>query len=267
MQQIFVRNFSIILFLLAPFVLLGQQKTLKGMIVVDFKSDTPEGVWIINTTSGVYSVSDLTGSFQIKAAVGDTLHLQGSFLQDRKFYVRSSSFNHDPLVIHMNYEVVMLEDLVVKAPLTGDLRKDIASVKIRDDVEKIYANLGIDIRTLDMDPKEKREAVLPAITSLNVDALYKVVTGYYRRMENLNQFERLEKRLIDVREYLGVKYFDQVIGIPENEIRGFLLYAYDHSDMMYETYYLQQDYLSLDHLFRSLAPEFRKRLEIRDAAE
>lgn len=245
-------------------MLFSQVKTIKGMIVVDFKSETPEGVWVINTKSDKYAITDLTGSFQIKAETGDTLLLQGSFLQERKFVVRESSFNYDPLVLHMNYEVVTLQDLVVKPPLTGDLKKDISSVKIRDDVEKIYANLGIDIRTLDMEPKEKREAVMPAITALNVEAVYKVLTGYYRRMENLNQFERLERRLTEVKDYLGVKYFAETLQVPENEIHGFLLYAYDHSDHKYESYYLQGDYLSLDHLFRSLAPEFRQRLKVRD---
>lgn len=266
----FFCGLGIILMMLLSPALKAQEKTIHGMIVVDFKTETPEGVFVTNLTSGKYDVTDLTGSFKINAAEGDTLFLRGLYLQDRKFAVRKSSFQHNPLVIHMNYEVITLQDLVVKAPLTGNLQNDVKSVKIRDDQEKLYANLGIDIRTLDMVPKEKKEeivplGVIPIPTSLNVEALYKSLTGYYRRMENLNQFEKLEKRLNDVRDYLGIKYFQQTLGIRESDIHGFLLYAYDHSDNNYEYYYLNQDYLNMDKLLRSLAPEFRTRIEQRDS--
>ena len=251
--------------------LFAQQKTVNGMIVVDFKTETPSEVLISNKNSGVYAISDLTGSFKIKAAIGDTLHFQGTFLQDRKFLVRSSTFEYNPIVIHMNYEVITLADVIAKPRLTGDMRKDLATVEANEDVEKIYANLGIDIRTLDMQPKERKEDIIPKLggipipTSLNVEALYKTITGYYRRMENLNQFERLEKRLLDVKDYLGIKYFEQTLGIAEPDIRGFLLYVYDHSQGQYEMFYLQKDFLSMDKLLRSIAPEFRKRIEERDS--
>ncbi|MDO5656234.1 MAG: hypothetical protein Q4G27_08855 [Flavobacteriaceae bacterium] len=262
--------FWILFLLFIPVTFIAQEKNINGLIIVDFKSENSEGVWIVNKQTGNYAITDLTGSFRISASVGDTLHLQGSFLQDRKFVVRPTSFDYNPLVIHMNYEVVMLEDLIVKAPLTGDLKKDMNTVAYNDEVERIYANLGIDIRTLDMKPKEKHEpivgrlGIIPIPTSLNIESLYKTFTGYYRRMENLNQFERLEKRLVDVRDYLGVKFFEETLQIPEEEIHGFLLYAYEHSNQNYEQYYLQKDFLSLDQLLRQKAPEFRQRIKQRD---
>lgn len=270
MQQVFGRFFWIFLIFSIPKMVSAQEGALRGLIVVDFRDMDAEGVLITNRTTKISAISDMTGSFSIQVSVGDTLFLQGAFLEDRKFVVRKNSFTYNPLVIHMNQEVIALKDLIVKAPLTGDLQKDIKSVKIRDDVEKLYKNLGIDIRTLDMKPKEKKADVLPKIagipipTSLNIEALYKSISGYYRRMENLNQFERLEQRLNDVKAYLGVTYFEEIIGIPENEIHGFLLYVYDHSGRKYESYYLQEDYLSMDHLLRSKAELYRKRLKKRD---
>ena len=266
----FVKYIFFVGFILLNTLGLAQEKMLDGMIVVDFRNDYPEGVVITNQNTKVYSMSDIAGTFRLKASVGDTLLFQGSFLVDRKFVVRKSSFDLKPLVIHMNYEIITLKDVIARAPLTGDLRKDIKSVKVRDDIEKLYANLGIDIRTLDMKPQEKKQDVIPKLgpipipTSLNVEALYKSLTGYYRKMENLNQFERLEQRLNDVREYLGVDFFEETLGIPESDIRGFLLYTYDHSNGEYESYYLQQDYLSLGKLFRDKAPIFKKRLDVRD---
>lgn len=269
----FIKYLSVLSFYLIPSLLFAQEKPLEGMIVVDFRDDHPQGVIITNQSTKVYSVSDITGSFKLNASVGDTLLFRAPFLIDRKFVVRKSSFAQDPLIVHMNYEVITLADIVVKPPLTGDLKKDMKSVKVREDVEKVYANLGIDIRTLDMQPKEKREqivpinSIIPIPTSLNIEALYKSITGYYRRMENLDQFERLERRMNNVKNYLSVKFFENTLEIPENEIRGFLLYAYDHSEGLYESFYLQQDYLSLEKLLIEKAPIYKRRLEVRDQAK
>lgn len=266
----YIKYLFIISFGLLQMHSIAQEKLLSGLVVVDFRDDFPQEVLITNLRTQVFSKSGMAGSFRVNAQIGDTLLFQGDYLVDRKFVVRESTFDLKPLVIHMNYEVITLSDVVARPPLTGDLLKDINSVKIRDDVEKVYANLGIDIRTLDMDPKEQQEAIIPLgiipiPTSLNIEALYKSFTGYYRRMDNLNQFEKLDKRITDVMEYLGTPYFESVLGIPEEDIRGFLLYTHDHSDNLYEFYYGQSDYLSLAELFKEKAPAFKRRLEIRDA--
>lgn len=271
MSNKYIKYLFIISFSLVQMHSFAQEKLLSGVIVVDFRDDYPQEILVTNLRTQIYSASGLGGSFRVNAQLGDTLLFQGDYLIDREFVIRESTFNLSSLVVHMNYEVITLPDIVARPPLTGDLVKDIKSVKIRDDVEKVYANLGIDIRTLDIEPKERQETILPRMggipipTSVNIESLYKTFTGYYRRMDNLNEFERLDKRLREVMEYLGPTYFETALGIPEEDIRGFLLYTYDHSDGRYEFYYLKSDYLSLVELFRETAPTFRQRLEIRDA--
>lgn len=271
MQGIFIKILGFLLFFISSIESKAQQKTVRGLVMVDFRDMHAEGVLITNQNTKITAITDLSGSFKIQASMGDTLLLQSPFLYDRKFVMKASSFDFDPLVIHMNQEVITLEDMIVKAPLTGDLQKDIKSVKIRDDVEKLYQNLGIDIRTLDIEPKEKRGAVLPKIAgipipvSLDVESLLKSITGYYRRMENLEQYEKLEKRIITVKKHLGIKYFENIIGIPENEIYQFLLYVYDFSGGKYESYYAQKDFLSMDQLLRSKASTYLERIKKRDA--
>lgn len=248
----------------------AQEKDLKGLIVIDFNNTEGNDILITNQNTKVTAISDLTGSFKIKATVGDTLAFNGYFLEPRKFYVKKSSFDFDPLIIHMNQEIIELEDLIVKKPLTGDIEKDVKSVKIKDDIENLYKSLGIDIRTLDMEPREKKEDVIPKLgsipipISLNVEALFKSITGYYRKMETLRKFEKLETRLNGVKEHFGIKYFEETLGIPENEIRGYLLYCYDTSGGSYELYFKQKDFLSIDSILREKAKSFRKRLEERD---
>lgn len=261
-----------IVFLLLSFNLCFAQErqTIKGLVVVDFNREIAENVFVTNLNTNITSETDITGYFTIKAEVGDALLLQSSFLKTRKFYVKESSFNFDPLIIHMNFEIIELDELIIRKPLTGDLREDIKQVKINQDVEKIYANLGIDIRTLDMEPKEKKESLLPKVfgipipVSLNIDALYKTFTGYYRRMENLSKFEELDKKLKYIQNYLGEDFFVNQLEIPKEDIYGFLLYVSYYSKDEFNAYYLNKNYLNMRYLLNNKSKEFIKRLKERD---
>lgn len=261
-----------IVFLLLSFNLCFSQErqTIKGLVVVDFNREIAENVFVTNLNTNITSETDITGHFTIKAEVGDALLLQSSFIKTRKFYVKESSFNFDPLIIHMNFEIIELDELIIRKPLTGDLREDIKQVKINQDVEKIYANLGIDIRTLDMESKEKKESLLPKVlgipipVSLNIDALYKTFTGYYRRMENLSKFEELDKKLKYIQNYLGEDFFVNQLEIPKEDIYGFLLYVSYYSKDEFNAYYLNKNYLNMRYLLNNKSKEFIKRLKERD---
>lgn len=254
-------------------VCLAQEHKINGLIVVDFKNEHPEGVIITNKQRNETVLTDISGGFSITAQVGDTLYFRGSFLEDRKLVIRKSHFKLNPLVVHMNQEIITLEDVVIRPPITGDLGKDVSSIEKKEEVEQIYANLGVDIRMLDMEPKEKVADVfgnkilgIPIPTSLNINALYKGLTGYYRRLDNLREYEALEKKLIAVKEFFGVKYFDEILGIEEGDIREFLFFLYGKERAIYELSYSQKDFLSLDQIMRSNAVEFKKRLKERNKA-
>ncbi|MXV38786.1 hypothetical protein GO491_08910 [Flavobacteriaceae bacterium Ap0902] len=248
----------------------AQEQKINGLIVIDFKDQHPEGVMVTNKQSHTSVLTDISGSFTIKASIGDTLYFKGPFLEDRRLPIKTIHFSYDPLIVHMNMEVIQLADIIVRPPLTGDLKKDMSSVKRRNEIEQVYANLGIDIRTLDMQPEEKREDIIPKIggipipTSVNVGALVKSINGDYRRMENLRAYESLDAKLVFIKEYFGEKYFNQDLGIVTSDIREFLLFLYGKEKYAYDLYYSQQDFLSIDQMMRNYAEEFRRRVKIRN---
>lgn len=262
---------SIVFFLLSINLSFAQERqTIKGLVVVDFNKEFAENVFITNLNTNITSETDISGHFTIKATVGDALLLQSSFLKTRKFYVKESSFNFDPLIIHMNFEIIELDELIIRKPLTGNLREDIKQVKVNQDVEKIYANLGIDIRILDMEPKEKKESLLPKVfgipipVSLNIEALFKTFTGYYRRMEDLRKFVELDNKLKYIESYLGEDFFVDHLEIPKEDIYGFLLYVSYYYKDEFDTFYLNKNYLNMRYLLNNKSKEFIKRLKERD---
>lgn len=63
------------------------------------------------------------------------------------------------------------------------------------------------------------------MAAINIDALYKVISGDARRMKNLYRFEDLQRHLKWVVSRLDTEYFTNQ-GISENQIREFLQFAF-----------------------------------------
>lgn len=244
---------------------------LVGQIVIDFSTLPSNDVFVTNKRTQITAKTGLSGTFRIQAQVQDTLLIYAPFLESRRFIVSQRALELRPVMIHMNQEVVQLQDVISVAPLTGDLPYDVAQASKNRDVEELYKALGLDIRQLDRIPKEQIANVFPRIagipipTSLDIETLYKHLTGYYRRMRNLDAFERLETRIHFVKEYFGPDYFEKTLGLPYEETHGFLLYLYDHTNNLYEISYHSRDMLTMEQLMRDGAPVFKERLRVRDS--
>lgn len=269
-QNLINKKYLGFLILVLMFINLNaQQKNISGLVVVDFSEIKAEGIYIENRRTKITSVTDISGHFQIEVQLGDTLLFHSPFVVSRKFTMTPVAFNKHPLIVHIHQEVIELADLVVKPELTGYLEKDIKTVEINNDIEDLYKKLGIDIRVLDIEPKEKRAKVFPRLgsipipTSLNIESIYKNFSGYYRRMENLDKYEKLEDKLNGVKDYLGNDFFKDDLKIPEQSIREFLEYTDGNSDGKYDLFFKQQDYLNMERLLEVKSDSFKKRLRQR----
>lgn len=244
-----------------------------GQVIVDFTTLPSVDVYVTNKRTQITAKTGISGTFRLEARVQDTLLLYAPFLESRRFVVTQRSLELKPVMIHMNQELVQLSDVIAVAPLTGDLAYDVAQASKNREVEELYKALGLDIRQLDREPKEGIPSVLPKVagipipTSIDVETLYKHLTGYYRRMRNLDAFERLETRIHYVKEHFGESFFEDQLGLPYEETHGFLLYLYDHTDNRYELYYQTRDMLSMQQMMHERVPEFKERLRIRDSAQ
>lgn len=242
--------------------LLGQEN-LSGIVVVDFEDRDASGILVLNKSNKMYTTTDIAGHFSITAEEGDVLSFSGAFLEDRDFVVTKKALRSKSLAIHVNVENIKLDELLVKPKLTGNYKKDIATVPKNDDVEKLYASLGIDIRTRDIEPEEKVEKVLPGLFSLNVGALYKLLSGDKRRLENLRAYDSKMLKITYVKDYLGDEFFTDYLHLPKGEIYQFLVYVQGKYTFLYDSYYFNKDFMQMQLLLESKAKEYRKRLKER----
>ncbi|MBV7440462.1 hypothetical protein KRX57_03445 [Weeksellaceae bacterium TAE3-ERU29] len=259
LNKYFLKLFPILLFGIT-----SAQQSIKGTVVIDFEDVNPENIHVLNKTQNIYTTTDIVGHFNIQAQENDTIIFSGSFLQERNFVVNSWALNNPDLVIHMNMEKIKLEELVVKPKLTGFIKKDVRTVPKDDTKEKLYASLGIDIKVLDIKPEEKRASLLPSLLTLNVEAVYKILSGYYRNMENLREYEKYMATINNVRDFLGKDFFVTYLNLPETEIEQFLIFVQGQDTQKFKTYYQTKNYLSLSALLEEEVEPYKQRLKQRD---
>ena len=263
LKKIFIKRLYI-LFVFCSLGFIQAQQSLKGTVVIDFADAKANDIYILNKTQNIYTTTDIVGHFSIKADINDTIEFKGAFLQERNFIVNNWALNNSNLVIHMNMEKINLEELIVKPKLTGYIKKDVGTVPKDDKKEKLYASLGIDIRTLDIKPEEKQEPVLSSPLSLNVEALLKLTTGYYRKMKNLREYESYIKKINDVRDFIGKDFFTTYLNLPETEIEQFLVFVEGRNSIDFKSYYYAKNYLLMSKLLEEESKIYKARIKQRD---
>uniref|UniRef100_UPI0039A6AA3B hypothetical protein n=1 Tax=Ornithobacterium rhinotracheale TaxID=28251 RepID=UPI0039A6AA3B len=262
MLKTFNTTFLLLIFMLMGSPILAQN--LSGSVVIDFSNAKPEGIKILNSTQRLYTTTDIAGHFTISATVGDTVIFSGSFLQTRKFIVTRAALKNPHFTIHLNTEDIKLADLVVRPKLTGFIERDVATVPNDRRKENLYKSLGIDIKVLDLHFEEKKTPILKGITSLDVISLIKHMNGYYRKLGNLQEYEKYIEKINGVREFLGDDFFVKYLKLPKDEIQQFIIFTQYRNQAAYEQAYRGKSYLSLSALFQKELPDYLKRIKQRD---
>lgn len=207
---------------------LSQDKLIKGRIIIDLEDASAEGIYITNSRTQLTSITDITGSFAIQAAAGDSLLIRSSFYESRRFYLKESLLGKELLTIHLNMQPVVLDEAVIAAKLTGILDKDAKYSSAPDPVAELYAEMGVN-----PDIKPRRDATDFSMWKdvsplhLNVEKLADVISGDLRRRQNLFAYEDKETILTEIREYFGDDYFILDLNIPQEKIREFIFFAYE----------------------------------------
>lgn len=220
----------LISFLLIPIGIFAQEKLMIGRIIIDLDDSSPEGIYITNSRTKFTSITDITGSFAIHAAAGDSLLIRSAFYESRKFYLKESLLDNELLTIHLNMQPIALDEAVITTKLTGILEKDAKYSSKHDPVAELYKELGVN-----PDVKPRRDATNFTMWKdvsplhLNVEKLADIISGDLRRRQNLFAYEDKEAALTEIREYFGDNYFTQDLDIPHEKIREFIFFAYETS--------------------------------------
>lgn len=261
-KNISFKSFWALIFSLTGIVVSAQN--LSGSVVLDFSDAQPSGIKILNQTKKLYTTTDMTGHFTISASAKDTLIFSGPFLETRKFILTPKTLSNPNFTIHLNTENIKLADLVVRPKLTGFMEKDVATVPNDKHKENLYKSLGIDIKVLDMKYEEKKAPILQGITSLDVMSILKHLNGYYRKLGNLQAYEKYIKKINEVREFMGDDFFVVYLKLPKDEIPQFVIFTQYRNQAAYDQAFYTKSYLALSSLFQKELSNYLARIKERD---
>ena len=205
-------------------------KTLKGEIVND--SVSISGIHIINKTSGSKTITDINGVFEIGVKRQDTIIISSVQIIPRVIVMENEMLNQTYLKIYVDQFINELSNVVVRSnSLSGNILKDMANSNVKVPIN--FDDVGIPgfkgIR------EEKIEKIVPfiglPIMSINIEALYKNLSGYYKRLKKRRVWDKQNITTVDVIEFYGVSFFTRSYNLTQDEVYEFVLGAIENSSI------------------------------------
>lgn len=231
----------------------AQTTTLQGKIT---NQGEIEGIHILNNRSRSNSVTDAFGNFSIRAKVQDTLVFSSVQYLPKKIEVTKSIVEREIVVVTLDTLVNQLDEVFLGSRLTGDLANDIKNIKVNEKID--FYTLGIP--GFQGEPEEK---IVPAYTfyaptSLNIEALYNHLSGYYTVLRTKRKWEAENTTVARILFEYDEDFILESFKIPKDRIYDFMLFCLETSSL--QTNFNQKNYALVLAVFEEKAPIYLSRI-------
>ncbi|NND88844.1 MAG: hypothetical protein HKM28_06325 [Flavobacteriaceae bacterium] len=217
-----------------------------------------EGIHVLNTTSRFNTISDARGQFRISAKEGDTLVVSAIRYLPQQITVGAEMIASAKISITMEEWINELDEVVLGSELTGDIERDLKKIKTVNKIDFYEVGLpgftGV--------PEEKIVPVAAAFfpTNVNIEAVYKYISGYYKKLKKQRKWERQNNTVASVIGLYTSEFFVQSYHIPKNRIYDFLLFCIETTSL--QKAFLDKNFNEVLSIFSIKAPEYVDRLAV-----
>lgn len=231
---------------------MGQERSLNGKIL---NTHDVEGIHILNRSSRFNTVTNSQGEFSLKVSLLDTLVISSIAFVPERIVVSKELYEEGFLAITLKELVTELDEVVLGPRLSGNLELDIKNIEIKDTIN--FDDVGIP--GFKGKPEEKIAPVVPVIPlSVNLEALYKHLSGYYRKLRIQRKWEAQNVMVSQMILYYTPQFFKDSYGIPEERLYDFLLFCIETSEI--EHNFRKEHYNLVFETFASRGKEYTLRL-------
>lgn len=177
-------------------------------------------VLVVNMASNQKVYTDVFGSFSIFGKLGDELRFAKEHYKGDKTIAINNEVNINLEKLPQEIEEVKIINKRIADSQEEELRKSIGLPKGPDKPRE--------------KPVEAKEVLLPLVfAQLNIDNLYKWLSGNSRRLKRLYKYEDLQEGLTWIKQNVDWEYFRDA-GIKPENMNDFLMYALrDERVLMY----------------------------------
>lgn len=213
--------FFCIVFSLFPVLqIAAQEKPLRGKVTNGLDID---GIHVLNTSSRYNTITDENGHFTIKVKLLDTLLFSSIKYMPEKVVVTETIFEKGVITVQLTELVNELDEVFLEPNLSGNISADLKKIKTEKPIN--FDDVGIP--GFKGEPREKIVPMYFAVTplSVNLEALYKHISGYYQNLKTRRKWEYENNAVAKMINYYTIPFFTTTYGIPENRVYDFLLFC------------------------------------------
>ncbi|GER59816.1 hypothetical protein ULMA_19240 [Patiriisocius marinus] len=210
-----------------------------------------EGIHILNKTSRFNAITDQNGNFKIEANAKDTLVFSAINFYPQQVVVTQENYVSQSIVVTLKYLTNELDEVVIGNQLTGDITKDLKNIKTEKNIN--FDDVGIP--GFKGEPKEKIPDMLGEVitpVSVNIDALYKHLSGYYKNLKKMRQWQGQANAVAIILSLYPPSFFEDAYKIPENRVYDFVLMCVETSEMQQDV--ALSNYNGILTVFKTNAP-------------
>ena len=222
-----------------------------------------EGIHILNTTSRYNSVTNEAGHFSVNARVNDTLVVSSIRYMPQQVIVSSEIIESGTLVITLEELVNELDEVFLGPRLSGNLEEDLKGIETKKKLN--FYDVGLPGFIGKPEEKIVPAYTLSAPTAVDIEAIYKHLSGYYKKLKLRRKWEKQNNTVAYILNTYSRGFFDEAYGIPENRVYDFLLFCIETTDV--QSSYNKGNYTNVLAIFNLKAPEYVARLTSNDDLE
>ena len=210
----------------------------------------------LNSQQGTISLTD--GTFKIFANPGDTIAISALQYQEKKYFVRKTSFGFQNLVLYLNPKIYQLEEIRLKRHhLKGSLGVDVQKVPNLNTPTISAVSLALPNAGSKLMKKIDRE-IYTATTSasgISLDLILNTLSGRLKKL-------KFKKSIVDEDEnvnFVFEKYkylFEQSFNIKKED--GFKFLYFSFSDSLYNEKLLENEFAFI-HFLQKKSDAFHKK--------
>ena len=199
-------------------------------IVVDEDDHLLPAVMVFNMKTEQKTYTNQNGEFTIEASENTELRFIRNGFERASKTINSKDFSTFFQIKLFRLVEEIEEVQVPNYRLSGDINKDSEKLSKVDKVEQLKKEIGVP------GPPEKPREVPPptvkeagvigfALSNLNLNTLYRNISGDGKRMRRLYKYEDLQDNVNWIRSRIPDEYFTKM-GIPQEKISEFLQFSF-----------------------------------------
>ena len=229
----------IILFLFISNFLFSQERNFKT-IVGEVINDTinVSGIHVINSSSGGKTITDSDGFFKVGVRENDSIFFTSVQIKTQMIIIEKSVYEADSIRVYLEPIVNELEGVTVSPfNLSGDLFADMRQVEEKEVFNFDDAGIPGFKGTRKEKIAYKNSAsilvnvILLPIMPLDIDGIYKQLSGYYDTLRKARVLESRSGTVVDIIQFYGVDFFINNYNLEINDVYEFVIGSMENYDV------------------------------------